>query len=122
LEFTLNSTTENSRICDDSFDDSFDVFLSSVDSLPFDIGQTIWLPLWLDAINNNSNSLFLMIGLGDFLVHYAIALGLYTTTLILIKGVLDACGSKLMLGKKEFGYSFLYDGLGRGGTCDIIKT
>jgi len=93
-----------------------------VDSLDFNIGQTIWLPCWLDAINNNSNSLFLTIGLGDFLVHHAIALGLHTTTLILIKGDLDACGSKLMLDKKEFGYSFPYDGLGRGRTCDIIKT
>jgi len=36
---------------------------------------------------------FLTIGPGDFLVHHAIALGLHTTTLILVKGVLDARGS-----------------------------
>ncbi|XLR51011.1 hypothetical protein S83_001683 [Arachis hypogaea] len=56
---------------------------------------------------------------GDFLVHHAIALGLHTTTLILVKGALDARGSKLMPDKKDFGYSFPCDGPGRGGTCDI---
>ncbi|GJZ20932.1 photosystem I P700 chlorophyll A apoprotein, partial [Tanacetum coccineum] len=40
---------------------------------------------------------------GDFLVHHAIALGLHTTTLILVKGALDARGSKLMPDKKDFG-------------------
>ena len=65
------------------------------------------------------NSLFLTIGPGDFLVHHAIALGLHTTALILVKGALDARGSKLMPDKKDFGYSFPCDGPGRGGTCDI---
>jgi photosystem I P700 chlorophyll a apoprotein A2 len=78
-----------------------------------------WLPGWLDAVNNNANSLFLTIGPGDFLVHHAIALGLHTTTLILVKGALDARGSKLMPDKKDFGYAFPCDGPGRGGTCDI---
>nr|GEX14357.1 P700 chlorophyll a-apoprotein A2, chloroplastic [Tanacetum cinerariifolium] len=54
------------------------------------------------------------IGPGDFLVHYAIALGLHTTTLILVKGALDARGSKLMPDKNDFGYSFSCDGPGRG--------
>ncbi|KAJ9535095.1 hypothetical protein OSB04_un001827 [Centaurea solstitialis] len=54
-------------------------------------------------------------GPGDFLVHHAIALGLHTTTLILVKGALDARGSKLMPDKKDFGYSFPCDGPGRGG-------
>ncbi|KAK8554283.1 hypothetical protein V6N12_031248 [Hibiscus sabdariffa] len=58
-------------------------------------------------------------GPGDFLVHHAIALGLHTTTLILVKGALDAHDSKLMPDKKDFGYSFPCDGPGRGGTCDI---
>jgi photosystem I P700 chlorophyll a apoprotein A2 len=78
-----------------------------------------WLPGWLDSINAGNNSLFLQIGPGDFLVHHAIALGLHTTTLILVKGALDARGSKLMPDKKDFGYSFPCDGPGRGGTCDI---
>ncbi|CAN6472620.1 unnamed protein product [Victoria cruziana] len=97
----------------------FDVLLSSTNGPAFNAGQSLWLPGWLNAINENHNSLFLTIGLGDFLVHYAIALGLHTTTLILVKGALDACSSKLMPAKKVFGYSFLCDGLGRGGTCDI---
>ncbi|KAL5646158.1 hypothetical protein ACJX0J_001773 [Zea mays] len=54
-----------------------------------------------------------------FLGSHAIALGLHTTTLILVKGALDARGSKLMPDKKDFGYSFPCDGPGRGGTCDI---
>ncbi|KAL2244157.1 UNVERIFIED_CONTAM: Photosystem I chlorophyll a apoprotein A2 [Sesamum indicum] len=56
---------------------------------------------------------------GDFLVHHAIALGLHTTTLILVKGALDARGSKLMPDKKDFGYSFPCDGPGRG---ELIET
>ncbi|KAL6515380.1 hypothetical protein OROMI_034120 [Orobanche minor] len=60
------------------------------------------------------------IGSGDFLVHHAISLGLHTTTLILVKGALDVRGSKLMPDKKDFGYSFLCDGPGRGGNCDIL--
>ncbi|KAL9661023.1 hypothetical protein QQ045_025842 [Rhodiola kirilowii] len=97
----------------------FDVLLSSTNGPAFNAGRSIWLPGWLSAINENSNSLFLTIGPGDFLVHHAIALGLHTTTLILVKGALDARGSKLMPDKKDFGYSFPCDGPGRGGTCDI---
>lgn len=96
----------------------FDVLLSNPDSLAAGTGAA-YLPGWLDAINSGANSLFLTIGPGDFLVHHAIALGLHTTTLILVKGALDARGSKLMPDKKDFGYSFPCDGPGRGGTCDI---
>ncbi|KAK8946316.1 Photosystem I P700 chlorophyll a apoprotein A2 [Platanthera guangdongensis] len=64
----------------------FDVLLSSMNSPTFNAGQSIWLPGWLNAINENSNSLFLTIGSGDFLVHHNIALGLHKTTLILVKG------------------------------------
>ncbi|KAM0066545.1 putative photosystem I [Helianthus debilis subsp. tardiflorus] len=97
----------------------FDILLSSTRGSAFNAGRSIWLPGWLNVVNENSNSLFLTIGPGDFLVHHAIALGLHTTTLILVKGALDARGSKLMPDKKDFGYSFSCDGLGRGGTCDI---
>lgn len=97
----------------------FDVLLSSSSSIATQAGSNIWLPGWLEAINSPTNSLFLTIGPGDFLVHHAIALGLHTTTLILVKGALDARGSKLMPDKKDFGYSFPCDGPGRGGTCDI---
>jgi photosystem I P700 chlorophyll a apoprotein A2 len=96
----------------------FDVLLSNGGSMASNAGAA-WLPGWLDAINSGSNSLFLSIGPGDFLVHHAIALGLHTTTLILVKGALDARGSKLMPDKKDFGFAFPCDGPGRGGTCDI---
>ena len=95
-----------------------DVLLSNSDSIASNAGA-VWLPNWLEAINSGTNSLFLTIGPGDFLVHHAIALGLHTTTLILVKGALDARGSKLMPDKKDFGYAFPCDGPGRGGTCDI---
>jgi len=84
----------------------FDVLLSSTDSPAFNAGQSLWLSSWLDVINNNSNSLFLTIGLGDFLVHNAIALDLHTTTLILVEGALDACGLKLMPYRKEKNCAF----------------
>ena len=95
------------------------VLLSSNGNVAQQASENIWLPRWSDAINSSTNSLFFTIGPGDFLVHHAIALGLHTTTLILVKGALDARGSKLMPDKKEFGYSFPCDGPGRGGTCDI---
>jgi photosystem I P700 chlorophyll a apoprotein A2 len=100
----------------------FEVLLSNPDSIAttaWPNAGNVWLPGWLQAINSDNNSLFLTIGPGDFLVHHAIALGLHTTTLILVKGALDARGSKLMPDKKDFGYSFPCDGPGRGGTCDI---
>ncbi|MBW4623643.1 MAG: photosystem I core protein PsaB [Cyanosarcina radialis HA8281-LM2] len=100
----------------------FDTLLSNSNSVAYTAWPNhgdVWLPGWLDAINSGTNSLFLTIGPGDFLVHHAIALGLHTTTLILVKGALDARGSKLMPDKKDFGYAFPCDGPGRGGTCDI---
>jgi photosystem I P700 chlorophyll a apoprotein A2 len=100
----------------------FDTLLSNPDSVAYTAFPNygnVWLGGWLDAINSGKNSLFLTIGPGDFLVHHAIALGLHTTTLILVKGALDARGSKLMPDKKDFGYAFPCDGPGRGGTCDI---
>ena len=100
----------------------FDTLLSNPDSIAATAWPNYantWLPGWLDAINSGTNSLFLTIGPGDFLVHHAIALGLHTTVLILVKGALDARGSKLMPDKKDFGFAFPCDGPGRGGTCDI---
>ena len=97
----------------------FNVLLSSSDSPATIASSQVWLPGWTEAINSGKNSLFLTIGPADFLVHHAIALALHTTTLILVKGALDARGSKLMPDKKDFGYSFPCDGPGRGGTCDI---
>ncbi|MEO0373252.1 MAG: photosystem I core protein PsaB [Cyanobacteria bacterium P01_A01_bin.17] len=102
----------------------FDTLLSNTGSVAYTAWPNngdVWLPGWLEAVNGGGNALspFLTIGPGDFLVHHAIALGLHTTTLILVKGALDARGSKLMPDKKDFGYAFPCDGPGRGGTCDI---
>ncbi|MGI9214719.1 MAG: photosystem I core protein PsaB, partial [Gammaproteobacteria bacterium] len=97
----------------------FNFLLSYSDSNASFASSNIWLPGWLSAINDQAGDLFLQIGPGDFLVHHAISLGLHTTTLILVKGALDARGSRLMPDKKDFGYSFPCDGPGRGGTCDI---
>jgi len=69
---------------------SFNTLLSSDTSNAFLAGRELWLPFWLSAINDPLSSVFLPIGPGDFLVHHAIALGLHTTTLILVKGALDA--------------------------------
>ena len=97
----------------------FTGWLSNPDSLAGSGLASVWLPGWMDAINSDTMSPFLTIGPGDLMVHHAIALGLHTTALILIKGALDARGSKLMPDKKDFGYAFPCDGPGRGGTCDI---
>jgi photosystem I P700 chlorophyll a apoprotein A2 len=97
----------------------FDILLASPNNYASDASRNIWLSGWLIAMNRDANSLFLPIRPGDFLVHHSIALGLHTTTLILVKGRLDARRSKLIPDKKDFGYSFPCDGPGRGGTCDI---
>lgn len=47
------------------------------------------------------------------------SLGLHITVLILLKGGLEARGSKLMPDKMEHSFGFSCDGPGRGGTCDI---
>jgi photosystem I P700 chlorophyll a apoprotein A2 len=98
----------------------FDTLLSNPDSIATTAWPNhgnVWLPGWLDAINHSTNTLFLTIGPGDFLVHHAFALGLHVTTLICVKGALDARGTKLMPDKKDFGFTFPCDGPGRGGTC-----
>jgi len=97
----------------------FEVLLSAPTSPATFASKNVWFAGWSTAVNSTTNALFLTIGPGDFLVHHAIALGLHTTTLILVKGALDARGSKLMPDKKDFGYAFPCDGPGRGGTCDI---
>jgi photosystem I P700 chlorophyll a apoprotein A2 len=53
---------------------TFDLLLSQPSGAAYSASQSLWLPGWLEAINSNTNSLFLTIGPGDFLVHHAIAL------------------------------------------------
>ncbi|KAL2943198.1 hypothetical protein RDABS01_031546 [Bienertia sinuspersici] len=83
-----------------------DVLLTSTSGPAFNTGRSIWLPGWLTVAWRLFGSL-------------CYCSSLHTTTLILVKGALDARGSKLMPDKKDFGYSFPCDGPGRGGTCDI---
>ena len=47
----------------------FNVLLSSSTSPATVAGNQVWLPGWLEAINNNKNDLFLTIGPGDFLAY-----------------------------------------------------
>ena len=61
----------------------------------------------------------LLLGPGDLFTHHAIAFGVHTCVLILLKGALDGRGSKLMPDKISFELSFACDGPTRGGTCDI---
>jgi photosystem I P700 chlorophyll a apoprotein A2 len=80
----------------------------------------LWLPGWLNGVNGSTGpNIFLTIGPGDFLVHHAISLGVHTTTLILLKGALDARSSEMIPDKVDLGFSFPCDGPGRGGTCDV---
>merc|ERR1719210_2670022 len=61
----------------------------------FDSLSNNGLSKYTDGIQSKSlDSLLLPIGPGDLLVHHAIALGLHVTALILLKGSLDARGSK----------------------------
>ena len=64
-------------------------------------------------------SQLLPLGPGDLLFHHAIGVGLHVSILILLKGSLDAAGSKLIPDKLRFALSFACDGPIRGGTCDI---
>jgi photosystem I P700 chlorophyll a apoprotein A2 len=69
--------------------------------------------------NKSFGSSYLAIGPGDMFIHHAIALGLHVSVLILLKGSLDALGSKLQPDKLSHSYGYSCDGLARGGTCDI---
>ena len=47
-------------------------------------------------VNEIFDSFLIPLGPGDFLAHHAISLALHVTSLIVLKGSLDGCGSKLM--------------------------
>mmetsp|Transcript_1360 Transcript_1360/g.3662 ORF Transcript_1360/g.3662 Transcript_1360/m.3662 type:complete len:699 (-) Transcript_1360:8-2104(-) len=71
------------------------------------------------SIQYSLETALLPIGPSDLIAHHAIALGLHTTVLILVKGSLDARGSRLIPDKHQMGLAFPCDGPGRGGTCDV---
>ena len=62
---------------------------------------------------------FSLAGPADLLLAHALGLGLHTTSLIVLKGPVNAPGTKLMPDKVAHGFAFPCDGPGRGGTCDI---
>jgi photosystem I P700 chlorophyll a apoprotein A2 len=82
-------------------------------------GYSIFSPTYSVGAYSTLDTALLPIGPADLLAHHAIALGLHTTVLILIKGSLDARGSRLIPDKHQLGLSFPCDGPGRGGTCDV---
>merc|ERR1719343_1513849 len=82
-------------------------------------GQSILSPTLATGSQSTLENALLPLGASDLLAHHAIALGLHTTALILIKGSLDARGSRLIPDKQQMGLAFPCDGPGRGGTCDV---
>ena len=71
------------------------------------------------GVNEIFDSFLIPLGPGDLLAHHAISLALHVTSLIVLKGSLDGCGSKLMPDKLHLGFGYACDGPGRGGTCDL---
>ena len=47
------------------------------------------------------------------------AFTIHVTTLILVKGILNARGSRLISDKSSLGFRYPCDGPGRGGTCQV---
>ncbi|KAG4123677.1 hypothetical protein ERO13_D11G340732v2 [Gossypium hirsutum] len=60
------------------------------------------------------------LGITDFLVYHIHAFTIHVMILILLKGVLFARISRLMLNKANLGFYFPCDGPGRGGTCQVF--
>ncbi|KAL4179631.1 hypothetical protein AMTRI_Chr13g88260 [Amborella trichopoda] len=59
------------------------------------------------------------LGTAYFFVHHIHALTIHVTVLILLKGVLFARSSRLILDKANLGICFPCDEPGRGGTCQV---
>jgi photosystem I P700 chlorophyll a apoprotein A2 len=68
--------------------------------------------------NPAASALFRHLSPTDFIAHHAIALGLHTTSFVLVKGGVDSHGSRFLPDKAEHGFAFACDGPGRGGSCD----
>jgi photosystem I P700 chlorophyll a apoprotein A2 len=71
--------------------------------------------------NSNVSQAFLSISDADLLVHHALALGIHTTVLILLKGSLDSRGTAMVPDKAHMGFGFPCDGPGRGGVLVIFQ-
>ncbi|GFP91751.1 photosystem i p700 chlorophyll a apoprotein a1 [Phtheirospermum japonicum] len=73
----------------------------------------------LVAVGGKVALLPIPLGTADFLVHHIHAFTIHVTVLILLKGVLFARSSRLILDKENLGFCFPCDGPGRGGTCQV---
>jgi photosystem I P700 chlorophyll a apoprotein A2 len=71
------------------------------------------------SLNKSLSSFILSIGPGDMYAHHSISVGLHVTTLIVLKGCLDARYTHHYPDKIHQHYSFSCDGPSRGGTCDV---
>ena len=58
------------------------------------------------GVNEIFDSFLIPLGPGDLLAHHAISLALHVTSLIVLKGSLDGCGSKLMPDKLHLGFGY----------------
>jgi len=59
------------------------------------------------------------LGTADLMVDHIHAFTCHTTSLVMLKGILYARGSRLLSAKLELGWIYPCDGPGRGGTCQI---
>ena len=59
------------------------------------------------------------LGTSDFMTHRVHAFTIHVSTPILVKGVLNARGSRLISDKVSLGFRYPCDGPGRGGTCQV---
>ncbi|KAJ6882323.1 hypothetical protein NC651_028809 [Populus alba x Populus x berolinensis] len=73
----------------------------------------------LVAVEGKVALLPIPLGIADFLVHHIHAFTIHVTVLILLKGVLFACSSRLIPDKANLGFRFPCDGPGRRGTCQV---
>ncbi|PHT40435.1 Photosystem I chlorophyll a apoprotein A1 [Capsicum baccatum] len=73
----------------------------------------------LVAVGGKVGLLSIPLGTADFLLHHIHAFTIHVTVLILLKGVLFARSSRLILDKANLGFYFPCDGPGRGGTCQV---
>lgn len=76
--------------------------------------QIIFDPIFAKFVTGSSS-----LSSVDFMAQHSISLGLHVSALVLLKGVLDSKGSRLVPDKGTLGYGFSCDGNVRYGTCDV---
>ncbi|CAN6440758.1 unnamed protein product [Victoria cruziana] len=74
----------------------------------------------LVAVGGKVALLPIPLGITDFLIDHIHAFMIHVTVLILLKGVLFACSSRLIPDKANLSFCFPCDGSGRGGICQVF--